>query len=281
MNNSIKFTFLIENKTDHPGVVAEHGLSVYIEACGKKILFDAGATDLLMQNAEFMKIDLSEVDFSVISHGHYDHTGGYPAFCKVNDKASIYLHKEAFRRSFGYEPDGTLEKVTTGIRWTDEEVDAMKERLKFTDGPVYVDENICITGTVPFADGFTSTENFYFRDETGELIVDDMAHEQCLVIRQPEGLYIFSGCSHRGAIAALRAGKNMFPGERVAAFVAGMHLFNSSDAERAQVVEEIAAENLDLVMPVHCTGIKAICDLKTKLGDKCVAATAGDSFNGC
>lgn len=279
-SKGITFKFLVENKTDNPGVMAEHGLSIYIEACGKKILFDAGATDLILKNAETMGVDLKEVDFAAVSHGHYDHTGGFPAFCALNRKAPVYLHKNAFRESYGLDKEGGAERATSGIRWTAEQREALKERIVFTDGPVSITEDIRITGTVPFAEGFKATENFYYKDENGEFIVDDMSHEQCLVIRQPEGLYIFSGCSHRGAVSALQAGKAMFPGERVAVFVAGMHLYSASDEDRSRVVQEIAAENLDCVMPVHCTGIKAICDLKTILGDKCVVATAGDVFNG-
>lgn len=279
VGKGMKFQFLVENKTDNPGVMAEHGLSIYIEADGKTILFDAGATELLMSNARAMGVDLADVDLAVVSHGHYDHTGGFPAFCKINDKAPIYIHKNAFRKSFGL-VDGKPEEDISAIRWTEEERAAMEARLVYTDGPVWITENICITGTVPYAEGFEPTERFYFYDESGEMAVDDMSHEQCLVIRQEDGLYIFSGCSHRGVISALDAGKAMFPGEKIAGLVAGMHLYSASEEDRQRVIEQVEAEKLDMVIPVHCTGIKAICELKTRLGDSCIAATAGDVFYG-
>ncbi len=275
----ICFKFLVENKTEHSGMLAEHGLSIYIEADGKKILFDAGATDILLHNAKVMDVDLKDVDHAVVSHGHYDHTGGFPALCALNDKADIYIHKNAFRDSYGFR-DGQPEEEPSGIIWTDEQKEALGGRLTYTDGPVNITDNIIVTGTVPYAEGTNITENFYYKDEDGIWQKDDMSHEQCLVIREPDGLYIFSGCSHRGVISALEAGKAMFPGERVAVLVAGMHLYSASAEDRKYVVEQMAAEGLDKVMPVHCTGIKAICDLKTKLGDACIVATAGDVFNG-
>ena len=116
----MKFKFLVENKTDNPGVKAEHGLSVYIEADDKKILFDAGATELITDNARAMGVDLAAVDLAVVSHGHYDHTGGFPAFCKVNSSAPIYIHKNAFRKSYGL-TKGSLKKDPSGIRWSTEE----------------------------------------------------------------------------------------------------------------------------------------------------------------
>ncbi|MDD4200273.1 MAG: MBL fold metallo-hydrolase, partial [Eubacteriales bacterium] len=163
------------------------------------------------------------------------------------------------------------------IEWNEEELTELTPQLIFTDGPAEIAENIRITGTVPVGDDFRPTEFFYCKDGMN-LIDDDMSHEQCLVIREPEGLYIFSGCSHRGVINSINAGKAMFPGERVAVLVAGMHLYSSTDEDRKRVVEEIVAEKMDMVMPVHCTGIKAICDLKTKLEDRCFVATAGDEY---
>ncbi|MDO4485289.1 MAG: MBL fold metallo-hydrolase [Bacillota bacterium] len=276
----MKFGFLVENKTDTPGVTAEHGLSIYIEADGKKILFDAGASDMLLKNAVAMKIKLDDIDLAVVSHGHYDHTGGFPAFCRINSKASVYIHKNALRKSYGME-NGCLEKVSCGIRWTEDEMNTIRERLVYTDGPVYLTDNIGITGTVPYAEGFRPTEKFYYYNEEGDLAEDDMSHEQCLVIRQQEGLYIFSGCSHRGVISALEAGKAMFPEKKVAVLAAGMHLYSASDQNRKYVVEQVAAEGLRRIMPVHCTGIKALCELKSRLGDACTAAAAGDIYDGC
>lgn len=278
----MKFRFLIENKTDNPGIIAEHGLSIYIEAQGKKILFDAGATNLFAANAAQMGVDLAAVDFAVVSHGHYDHTGGFPMFHEINPNAPIYIHRNALRVSYGTEggaldKGGILDKEPCSIRWSDDELKALSPQLMFTDGPVEICENIRITGTVKEAEGYEPTDFFYIYNGR-EPEPDDMSHEQCLVIKEPEGLYIFSGCSHRGVISALNTGKSMYPGERVAALVAGMHLYSASDEVRTRVTDEIAAENMDCVFPVHCTGIKAICQLKTKLGDKCNVATAGDEY---
>lgn len=278
----MKFRFLVENKTDNPGVFAEHGLSVYIESGGRKILFDGGASDLVIANARSLGIRLEDVDMAVISHGHYDHTGGFPAFHRINPAAPIYLHKNALRVSYGTEggpvdEGGRLDSEPCSILWTDEQLKELSSQLVFTNGPVTVTDNIKITGTVPADEEFVPTEYFYCREKEG-IAVDDMSHEQCLVIREEAGLYIFSGCSHRGVINAIRAAKSLFPGERVAVLVAGMHLYNASEEDRSRVIDEIARENMDKVMPVHCTGIQAICDLKSRLGDKCIVATAGDEY---
>jgi len=92
----MKIITLIENHVNSPGLVAEHGLSLYIDTGNKKILFDTGQSGLFIQNAQKLGIDIREIDLLVISHGHYDHTGGLYQFLEVNKKATVYAKKEIF-----------------------------------------------------------------------------------------------------------------------------------------------------------------------------------------
>ena len=85
----MKIYTLMENTTCNEALACEHGLSLYIEAAGKRILFDAGQTGAFADNAEKMGIDLSQVDICILSHGHYDHGGGLKRFLEVNDHAPI------------------------------------------------------------------------------------------------------------------------------------------------------------------------------------------------
>ena len=92
----MKITALLENTASDCCMLTEHGLSLYIEAQGKKILFDMGQTDLFYKNALTLGIDLAEVDIAILSHGHYDHGGGLEKFLEINKKAPIYVSSRAF-----------------------------------------------------------------------------------------------------------------------------------------------------------------------------------------
>ena len=94
----MKITVLAENsvcKSNSLNVKAENGLSLFIEFDERKILFDTGQSDLFIHNARKMGIDLSQVDYLVISHGHFDHGGGLKHFLKINKKAKVFLHINA------------------------------------------------------------------------------------------------------------------------------------------------------------------------------------------
>lgn len=273
----MRFRFLMENKTDGPGCVAEHGLSIYIEAQGKKLLFDTGASELFVRNAKALGIDLGEAEALIISHGHYDHTGGVPIFCEINQTAPIYIHKNAFYEAYGFK-HGKMEQSRSSIRWTKEQRERIEPRFCLIDQPYWLSENIVISSTIPEIKGYAPTEIFYRKLADGRYEPDPMDHEQILVIREPEGLYVFSGCSHRGVIPAIRFAKDLFGGERIAVLIAGMHLYSAEAEMRRKVVEQVVSEEMDLVIPVHCTGIEAICDLKAALGDKCIAAVTGSGY---
>ena len=279
----MKVQILVENRASQPECLAEHGLSVFIESGERKILFDLGATDIYLQNAKRMKIDLEQVDMVVVSHGHYDHTGGIPSFCGINHKAKIYIHNQAFETFYGLE-DGKLDDEPCSIRWSPAQCKAVADRLVLTEGVTRISEDIIVSGTIPKGADFIPTERFFRKNADGSLTADPMEHEQFLAVRvrdhngQSKGYFVFSGCSHNGVIPCLSYAKALFPGEKILGLLAGMHLYHADAAARKAVLERIAAENMNYILPVHCTGIHAICDLKLMIGERCIPAGTGDRF---
>lgn len=281
----MKFRLLVDNKTEDVRCHAEWGLSILIETDGHQILFDTGCSSMFAENAKAMGIDLAKVEAAVISHGHYDHTEGVPAFIAVNQTAPIYLHKDALYETYG-ETDGELDSEDCGIRWKAADREKIMPRLVYTEGVYPLFDGVTLVGNIPDMAGFPPTEQFHRRivdkavdgTETVRWEDDPMTHEQALVIEEEKGLYIFSGCCHRGVVPTIRYIQQLYPGKRIAGLVAGMHLCPVSAAERERIVEEIAALHLDCVFPVHCTGMEAIILMRQKMGEKCVIASAGDAY---
>lgn len=185
----MKITVLTEN-TSACGLSCEHGLSLYIETNDKKILFDAGQSDLFADNAKALGVDLSAVDYAVLSHGHYDHSGGLKRFLALNDHAPVYLSCYAFETH--------LNAVGKDIG-----VDPMlkdNDRLIMTDGTVNITETIILRSAqeIPTRIDFGSAGLSVRRG--GKTLPDDFRHEQYLLIGEDDKTVLFSGCAHKGII---------------------------------------------------------------------------------
>ena len=273
----LKFTFLSENKTQRVACLAEFGLSMVIEADGKTILFDTGCSELFAENAKRIGVDLDAVDCCVISHGHFDHTQGVPRFCLENSHAPVYIHKDSLYPTFGT-TDGKLDDYNCGVIWTDGQKAEIADRLVFTDGPLWLTDNIVISGTIPDVPGFKPIEDFFRKLPEG-LVPDTLSHEQFLAVREEgKGVFLFSGCSHKGIVAAVEYAKKLFPGERIYAIVAGMHMMAADRGTVLRVIARLKEEDPEIVMPMHCTGVNALAIFKEEFGDRCELACCGGSY---
>lgn len=271
----MKITFLSDNKTENSSCMAEWGLSFLIESDGHKILFDVGASPLFSQNATALGIDLGDVEAVVISHGHYDHTEGMEEFCRINKTAPIYIHKNAISAAYGTDSDGNIEDENCGIRWNDSFVEAIKDRLIFTENTVKIFENMTIMGSINPLKPMTET---FYRPTSGGFLADDMSHEQVLVIKEDDGIHIISGCSHTGIESIIAHVKGLFKDEKIISIAAGMHLYCVSAEQVEEIAESMEKLGIQRLYPVHCTGMEAIMILKEKFGKRCVIASAGDSY---
>ncbi len=270
----IRVRFLTENKTEDPRCDAEFGLSMKITTDEMTILFDTGYSDMLIHNAARLHESLEDVDCCVLSHSHDDHTNGVPYFLKANDHAKVYLHREALVDSFD-DIHGEPSEEQIGLQWDPANYPG---RVVLTEEPVWLSANAVVSGTIPDAPDYVATEYFLVKGPDGKYIHDPLNHEQFLAIRGKDGIYLFSGCSHKGIAAAIDYVKVLFPGEPLVGVVAGMHLFSATAQARQEVIDKLAGENLKVIVPMHCTGIEALVLMKTRFADKCLLASAGKKF---
>ena len=265
----MKVTALIENTTPDAGLRCEHGLALYIEQDGWRCLLDAGASPALLENAPALGVDLSLADAAVLSHGHYDHSGGFPAFFARNAAAPLYLRPQAAEESWQLRKDGTRKYL--GIP---PELAARRDRLRFVTGPTELHPGVwLLPHTTPGLERRGEKVRMY-RQTEGGLLPDDFAHEQTLVVLHGEELAIFSSCSHAGADTVVEEVLSAFPGKAVRAFFGGFHLMGSGGAEtlgvspeRARALgERLLALGVQEIWTGHCTGRPAFDLLAPILG---------------
>lgn len=273
----MKLYILADNRTRKRGFLAEHGLSLFLEQENSALLFDTGQSDVYRRNAALMGADLGKTDCVVLSHGHYDHCGGMRYFPVLDRRLTIYAHEAAFAGKYVLEADGTTYREI-GIPWTREERETLEKHLVLTKKKTRIASGVYLCGEIPGVLPFEkASKNFYREEGTGKSL-DPMKDEQMLVYDGEKGLSLFLGCSHPGIVNCLHYALSLFPGKRIHTLAAGMHLDGASPARLQTTIRHMLALDIQKVIPLHCTGIAAICEMKRAFGDRCLPLCAGDAL---
>ena len=263
----MKWTVLVDNRTNNPTFETEHGLSILLETEKHSILLDTGASDMLMRNAERLGKDLSTVDYVFVSHGHSDHAGGLKHFMAINKKAKVIVSPDAISGRF-FSKRGNLHSITT--EWPE----IGDDRLILIDQTREIAKGLHLIAHIPQIHPMPKGNlNLYVQDAHGEYIHDDFRHELALYI---EGL-LFTGCAHSGLENILDACP--WPVHTV---VGGFHLLDGQETE-----EEINAlgQRLKALYPhtqfytSHCTGDAVFVFLQGVMGNKIHPFSCGTTIN--
>lgn len=256
---SLKITTLIENTKDKNSVLkSEHGLSFFIEKDGHKLLFDTGQSGKFLGNAEQLQIDLSDLEYVIISHGHYDHSGGFEALTGKAKKFELIVGDGFFNKKYGYK-NNSYEFLGNNF---DEEL-LVKKKIPFT----FIKNDI--TEILPGFYVITNFQRIYVDEvvntkfklmEDGKYVNDSFNDEVLAAIDTPEGLVILLGCSHPGM-------KNMLDTVRklletpIYAVLGGTHLVEANNDSLNISMDYLNNGEMKVLGVSHCTGQKAMADL--------------------
>lgn len=257
-----KLTVIVDN-TSNGDLCGEWGLSILVEHEDKKILVDAGSTDLFAENLEKLGFDISDIDYGVLSHAHYDHANGIPRFFKDNSKAKFYLRENTGENCYR---KISIFKKYIGIpkhMLTDysDRIEMVSGDYKLCDGAYLIPHK------TPGLEEIGKRERMLKRTNKG-WVPDDFSHEQSLVLDTKKGLVIINSCSHGGTVNIINEVKSTFPDRHVYGLIGGFHLFNKSDEEVKKISQEIEKTGIDYVCTGHCTKDRAYNIMKEILKDK-------------
>lgn len=254
----MKVTVLIDNNP-HPklSLCHEHGLSFYFEFDGFKWLLDVGASDKFYHNAQKLGINISDVDYLIISHGHADHAGGLQKFLEVNTKAKVFLSSHIKDKTFYSQRRGPERNISIdqGL------METYAQRFEFIHSNTSISENISLL--CEFSDQYPkpkANQTLYIL-ESEQKKADTFNHEIVLNINTPKGIIVFSGCSHNGILNILKS-CSTFYSKNIVACIGGTHLISSDEKlgfESEKEIQKIASmikrcyPNIILITG-HCTG---------------------------
>ncbi|MGI6435016.1 MAG: MBL fold metallo-hydrolase [Syntrophomonadaceae bacterium] len=273
----VGITILVENTTPAPGFQGEYGFAALVEVDEKSFLFDTGSADAVFTNAKAKGIDLAQVNDVVISHGHFDHTGGLLAFLKMGGPKKVYGHASLFIPR--YVMRGGIKKEI-GVSFKPQEITAHGAEFIITHDFTAIHPRVFVSGEIPRISDFEDVGGSFWMDDgdkdklSPDMIADDMA----MIINHPQGLIIISGCAHAGIIntiayACLKTGIN-----KVLAFIGGTHLIMASEQRLTKTAAALKDFDVQKIIACHCTGFNALVRLRNELGDRLIKGETAMRF---
>jgi len=287
--------------TDEP-LLAEHGFSAVIQLEGseKRILWDAGVSRVaLLENLRRMKLDVTSIGTIALSHGHLDHYAAMTQLLTemvplVQEKEwvapldmsgvdewmaafriPIVAHPAAFRERWQQKEDGTL--VGPNLPAPEQAWQALGAKVVHSEVPYRLAPGCWTTGYIPrtsFEKAGRQKDRRYRKGS--QLLPDDMEDDQAVVIRvEGKGLIVLSGCAHSGIVNTIEYARRRFDAERVYAVIGGFHLAKASDEEIGKTIDYMRTLGPRLVMPCHCTGLKAMCRFAREMPNEFVEGVVG------
>jgi len=264
----LRITTLSENTTvARPrGLLGEWGLSVLVEVDNLKVLLDTGQSISAVHNADVLGTELPQIDKIVLSHGHYDHTGGLrQVLSRRKKEVEIIAHPDVWAAKYGHNP---VEKssIYIGIPFQREELESLGAVFKLTDEPVWLSDNVVTSGEIPMTTDYETIDPGLYVKEGDELRPDPLRDDQALFIKTPEGLVVILGCAHRGVINTLRHAQKLMEVEPIHTVVGGTHLFRATEVQLELTIAELKALGIRRLGGSHCTGMPAAARLAQEFG---------------
>lgn len=279
MIKQLAITMLIDDHCGQlPQLFTEHGLSLWIEADEKRILFDTGQSDCFSKNASMLGIDLNAATALVLSHGHYDHTGGVFEILNKNHGIGIYCHGGIFNSRYSGLHHGAMKhvgiskKISSCLHAHIDKIHWIPESQNL------LSDDIGITGPIPRTNEHEkSAQNFYFDPDA--LRPDPVEDDLALWFKTVQGLVIVTGCCHSGIINTIEFIRSQNPAERIYMIIGGFHMMHASAEQIEMTLDYLQSIAIKKIIPCHCTGNNAIASMQHRFGNKVTRGYTGARFS--
>ena len=258
--------YILNDNVANNGFKAEHGLSYFIEANGRKMLFDTGPSDVFLRNAKKQKIDPDEAEIIALSHGHWDHTNGLAEKNrgKTLEGKPLLAHPDTFIYRY------SLRRYAHhGAPITEDEANA-HFNLIYSREPYKIDEGIIFLGEIPRRTSFESSKVLAIKsDRQNDYIKDDTA----IAVIEQNKLHIVTGCSHSGIINIANYAKEITGFSQIETIIGGFHL-QGSGMQTIETINHLEKLRVPNLYPSHCTMDPALTMLRERV--PCGEVKSGD-----
>ena len=272
----MKVTVIMENCVySGRALTAEPGMSLLLETDGRKLLIDTGVSAAMVGNLTALGVHPREIDAVVISHGHWDHTGGLERLLLLAGKRlPIYIHPLAFQER--YTLSGGARRHA-GIPFSREELASLGADFCWTGQPLQLSDTLWVSGSVPrvFA-GEAGDPHLTLAGEAGqEDKIDSVSDDMSLFYRGRQGLTVISGCAHAGLMNTVTYGLKVTGCERLQGWIGGTHLGMVGAGQQQIALDALAKWRPEILAANHCTGFLMQAEIQRRFPAAYRAAAVG------
>lgn len=278
----MKITIVVENSVPNTARLpygGEQGFSLLLEEAGSLFLFDTGQSDLVVHNLNLLGVHPSDLTAVIISHGHYDHTGGMlPVLTCAGKKMPVYIHEKAFEPRFS-QAGGRSRYI--GMSVNRNALESAGADFRYVTEPFQLMPSIWLSGPIPRATLYeTGDKNLVVIAEDGcSCMPDAVADDMALFGVSAEGLVVVSGCAHAGIINMIDYGHKITSTEKVHGVIGGTHLGPADEHQQTETLKELELKNPVFVAAGHCTGFPMMVRLGQILGPRFTPCFVSTIYN--
>lgn len=271
-----RLTILCENSVGVPfGVIGEHGFACYAETDAGDYLFDTGQGFGIVRNALALGKDLRQIKSVMISHGHYDHTGGLPAVLGVRGPVDVLGHPDMFLDRFW--SNGEIRRFV-GVPYTRSYLEGLGARFRLGTELIEAGPGVWLTGEIPRVTSFEKGDSNMtaYTPEGEKMHPDPLRDDLSMIIDSDKGLILVLGCAHSGMVNIINYVMEKMGRDRIYGIIGGTHLGFSSEEQFEETLKVIDQYGLERIGVSHCTGLAKASLLHAKLKERfffgCVGA---------
>ena len=273
-----RVTVICENSVQTPlPVIGEHGLSFYLEGVEGATVFDTGQGLGFMHNMKMLGKNFSSIQRVILSHGHYDHTGGLLSLLKERgSRIPVFLHPSAFYEKGALMPDGSTRPI--GFQYSREEYEKNGAEFMEISGFTKITDSIAAISSVKHPAGWRAWDTRLMRRDENEVTPDPFEDDLSLIIETPSGPVVLLGCAHAGIIEILDSLSAATGYKNFYAVIGGTHLDSAPADYVDRAIDVIRRYNVEKVAVSHCTGLRVAARFANEFNERFINASAGRVF---
>ena len=271
----VRLTVVCENSVTAPfGVIGEHGFACFVETEKGNYLFDTGQGFSIVHNCLALKKDLNSIEAIMISHGHYDHTGGLPAVLKIAGHLDVYAHPDIFAEKMSASEGKTR---FAGIPYRRSYLESLGACFRLGTEMIEVGSGLTLSGEIPRTSAFEKGDDrLIVREAGGEKVhPDPLMDDQSLIVDSDKCLILVLGCAHAGMINIIDYVMRKMDRDRIHAVIGGTHLGFAGEEQIEETLKVIDRYQIERIGVSHCTGLANASRLHAKLKERFFFGSVG------